>query len=170
MHGFDNESRRPQGAKEPPDRMPGTEALDKMVAAGRLGKKTGAGFYRHRGGRRRPDPTLRALLGLQRARTAPSSDALSERMVLAMINESARCLEEKVVADAGAIDLAMIFGAGLPPFRGGVLRHADRMGLARVESRLIALRAEKGERFKPAQLLSRLAASGGSFTSPPVPV
>jgi 3-hydroxyacyl-CoA dehydrogenase / enoyl-CoA hydratase / 3-hydroxybutyryl-CoA epimerase len=150
-----------------PDRMPAASALEKLVAAGRLGRKTGAGFYRHRGRRRTPDPALRTLLDLQRARRAPGGD-LAERMVLAMINESARCLEEQVVADAGAIDLAMVFGAGFPPFRGGVLRHADQMGLARVESRLIALRAEKGERFKPADLLSRLAASGGTFTSPPV--
>lgn len=149
-----------------PDRMPAASALEKMVAAGRLGKKTGLGFYRHEGGRRRADRAVRALLGLERPRRAPSLDALAERMVLAMINESARCLEEKVVTDAGALDVAMIFGAGFPPFRGGVLRHADTMGLQRVVSRLTALRAEKGERFKPAQLLENLAANGGTFTSP----
>ncbi|MBI1797618.1 MAG: enoyl-CoA hydratase/isomerase family protein [Candidatus Eisenbacteria bacterium] len=150
-----------------PDRMPPATALETLVAAGRLGRKTGAGFYRHRGGRRRPDPALRSLLRLERGRRVPGGDTLAERMVLAMINESARCLEEKVVADAGAIDLAMVFGAGFPPFRGGVLRHADSIGLARVEARLIALKAEKGERFTPAALLSRLAASGGTFTAPP---
>jgi 3-hydroxyacyl-CoA dehydrogenase/enoyl-CoA hydratase/3-hydroxybutyryl-CoA epimerase len=150
-----------------PDRMVAAAPLEKMVAAGRLGRKAGLGFYRHRGGRRRPDPAVRALLGLERGRRAPSPPALAERMVLAMINEAARCLEEKVVADAGTLDLAMIFGAGFPPFRGGVLRHADAMGLAKVESRLIALRAEKGERFKPAGLLSRLASSGGTFTALP---
>jgi 3-hydroxyacyl-CoA dehydrogenase/enoyl-CoA hydratase/3-hydroxybutyryl-CoA epimerase len=91
---------------------------------------------------------------------------LAERMVVAMINEAARCLEEKVVADAGAIDLAMIFGAGFPPFRGGLLRYADTFGLAKVEMRLTALRAEKGERFAPSALLSRLVAEGGSFTAP----
>jgi 3-hydroxyacyl-CoA dehydrogenase/enoyl-CoA hydratase/3-hydroxybutyryl-CoA epimerase len=149
-----------------PGRMPAADALEKMVAAGRLGKKSGLGFYRHEGGRRRPDRAARALLGLERPRRTPGHDALAERMVLPMINESARCLEEKVVADAGALDLAMIFGAGFPPFRGGVLRHADTMGLQRVVSRLTALRAEKGERFQPARLLESLAASGGTFTSP----
>jgi 3-hydroxyacyl-CoA dehydrogenase/enoyl-CoA hydratase/3-hydroxybutyryl-CoA epimerase len=147
-----------------PDRAPGSSPLEKMIAAGRLGRKNGLGFYRHAGRRRRPDPGLRRLLGLTRGRRAASLDALAERMVLAMINEAARCLEEKVVADAGMLDLAMIFGAGFPPFRGGVLRHADGLGLAKVEARLIALRAEKGDRFKPAALLSRLAAEGGTFT------
>jgi 3-hydroxyacyl-CoA dehydrogenase/enoyl-CoA hydratase/3-hydroxybutyryl-CoA epimerase len=147
-------------------RMPPTAALETMLAAGRLGRKSGLGFYRHRGRQRRQDPALRRLLGLTRARRAPTREALSERMVLAMINEAARCLEEKVVADAGMLDVAMIFGAGFPPFRGGVLRHADTLGLAKVEARLIALRAEKGERFEPAALLSRLAAEGGTFTAP----
>ena len=109
---------------------------------------------------------MRELLGLTRVRSAPNPELLSDRMVLAMINESARCLEEKVVEDAGMIDLAMIFGAGFPPFRGGPLRHADGLGLARVESRLTALRAEKGERFAPAALLSRLATAGQTFTQP----
>lgn len=147
-----------------PDRMTPSDALEKLLAAKRLGKKSGAGFYRHRGRKSVPDPNLRALLGLKRERRAQSLELLSERMVLAMINEAARCLEEGVVADAGMLDLAMIFGAGFPPFRGGLLRHADTLGLARIEARLTALRAEKGQRFAPAKLLSKLAAEGGTFT------
>jgi 3-hydroxyacyl-CoA dehydrogenase/enoyl-CoA hydratase/3-hydroxybutyryl-CoA epimerase len=149
-----------------PDRSPKSTSLEKLVAAGRLGHKSGVGFYRYAGKKRHPDPTLRRLLGLSRERSGTRQDAITERMVLAMINEASRCLEEKVVADAGAVDVAMIFGAGFPPFRGGVLRHADTLGLARVESRLIALRAEKGERFAPSPLLARLAAEGGTFTAP----
>ncbi len=149
-----------------PDRMTISPALEKLVAAGRLGKKSGRGFYRHRGRKREADPALRELLGLTRTRQAPSPEALAERMVLGMINEAARCLEEEVVADAGMLDLAMIFGAGFPPFRGGPLRHADTLGLAKVESRLNALRAERGERFKPAALLAKLAAAGETFTQP----
>ena len=109
---------------------------------------------------------MRSLLGLTRERSGSRREAITERMVLAMINEASRCLEEKVVADAGALDLAMIFGAGFPPFRGGLLRHADTLGLPRIETRLIALRAEKGERYAPSALLSRLAAEGGTFTAP----
>jgi 3-hydroxyacyl-CoA dehydrogenase / enoyl-CoA hydratase / 3-hydroxybutyryl-CoA epimerase len=149
-----------------PDRMASSPALERLIEVGRLGKKSGMGFYRHGGKRRRPDPHVRGLLGVTRERKAQSSTVLSERMVLAMINESAMCLEEGVVPDAGKVDLALVMGAGFPPFRGGPLRHADTIGLARVEARLIALRAEKRERFRPAELLSRLAAEGGTFTSP----
>ena len=147
-----------------PDRTAPSSSLEKLTAAGRLGRKSGLGFYRHAGKRRHPDPSVRRLLGVSRERAY--REALTDRLVLAMVNEAARCLDEKVVADAGAIDLAMIFGAGFPPFRGGVLRHADTVGLPKVEARLTALRAEKGERFAPSALLSRLAAEGGTFTAP----
>jgi 3-hydroxyacyl-CoA dehydrogenase/enoyl-CoA hydratase/3-hydroxybutyryl-CoA epimerase len=149
-----------------PDRMEPAPALEKLAAAGRLGKKSGLGFYHHRGGRRRTDRQLREILGLSRERRPQSLDALSERMVLAMIVESSRCLEDRVVADAGMLDLAMVFGAGFPPFRGGPLRHADTIGLPRVLARLTALRAERGERFKPSELLTRLAEAGQTFTQP----
>src|SRR6266850_1559333 len=147
-----------------PDRMEGSPALDTLIAAGRLGRKSGRGFYRHRGGTRLPDPRLRELLKLKRERRVPALEILSERMMFAMINEAARCLEDGVVADAGLVDLAMIFGTGFPPWRGGPLRYADSVGLAKIESRLRALRAERGGRFAPAALLTRLAAEGGSFT------
>lgn len=153
-----------------PERMQDAPALETLIAAGRLGKKSGRGFYRHRGRRREPEPELRVLLHLTRQRHAASPEVLHERLVLAMINEAARCLEEGVVTDAGRLDLAMIYGTGFPPFRGGLLRHADAIGLKRVEERLIALRAEKGERFAPVRLLSRLAAEGGTFTDPPASV
>jgi 3-hydroxyacyl-CoA dehydrogenase/enoyl-CoA hydratase/3-hydroxybutyryl-CoA epimerase len=148
-----------------PDRMEAAPALETLIAAGRLGRKSGRGFYRHRGGKRLPDSHLRELLKLKRERRVPALEILSERMVLAMINEAARCLEDGVVADAGLLDLAMIFGTGFPPWRGGPLRYADSMGLVKIESRLGALRAERGERFAPAGLLVRLAAEGGSFTA-----
>jgi len=149
-----------------PDRMSAAPAIEKLLAAGRLGKKSGLGFYRHRGRQRTADPALRALLGRTRVRRAQSPELLSERMVLAMINEGARCLEESIVPDAGMLDVAMIFGAGFPPFRGGLMRHADALGLSKIEARLNALRAEKGERFSPAKRLVKLAAEGGAFTGP----
>lgn len=149
-----------------PTHMTSSPELDKMVAAGRLGRKNGLGFYRYPAGRRAHDPRLRSLLSLTRRRKPQTLDVISERLFLVMANEAARCLEEGVAADAGKLDLAMIFGAGFPPFRGGLLRHADTFGLQRAEQRLIALRAEKGDRFEPARLLSKLASEGGSFTAP----
>ncbi len=147
-----------------PTRMQPAPLLEKLVAAGRLGRKSGTGFYRHAGRKRTPDPMVSALLGQAASRRPGSLEQLSERMALAMVNEGARCLEEGVVADAGAVDTAMIFGAGFPPYRGGVLRWADATGLPHVVERLRALRAEKGERFEPCALLVTKAERGGSFT------
>jgi 3-hydroxyacyl-CoA dehydrogenase/enoyl-CoA hydratase/3-hydroxybutyryl-CoA epimerase len=147
-----------------PSRMQPAPLLEKMVGAGRLGRKSGTGFYRHAGRRRTADPAVRNLLGLPAVRTGATPDQLAERMTLAMVNEGARCLEEGIVDGAGAVDVAMIFGAGFPPFRGGVLRHADSLGLPQVVARLRALRAEKGERFEPCALLVRTAEAGKSFT------
>ncbi len=152
-----------------PGRMSPAPALDRLVAAGRLGRKSGGGFYRRRGARREPDPRVPGWIGLERRPRTASGEALAGRMVLAMINEGARCVEDGVVDHADAVDVAMIFGAGFPPFRGGPMRYADGIGLRQVESRIGALRAEKGERFAPAPLLVRLAAEGGSFTGVPGP-
>ncbi len=151
-----------------PGRMAPAPLLETMVAAGRLGKKAGLGFYRHAGRRRSADPSLRALLKLPAMRTGTRPEQHTERMTLAMVNESARCVEEGIVADAGQVDVAMIYGAGFPPFRGGPLRWADSLGLPNVVARLRALRAEKGERFEPCALLVRTAEAGRTLTSPPV--
>lgn len=147
-----------------PDRMQPAPLLEKLVAAGRLGRKNGLGFYRHEGRNRTPDPAVRGLLGLSGARPSRGADALAERMAMAMINEGARCVEEGIVADAGQVDVAMIFGAGFPPYRGGVLRYADTLGLPHVVARLTALKAEKGVRFEPCALLVRKAGAGETFT------
>jgi 3-hydroxyacyl-CoA dehydrogenase/enoyl-CoA hydratase/3-hydroxybutyryl-CoA epimerase len=147
-----------------PERMQPSPALEKLLAAGRLGKKNGTGFYRHKGRKREPDRSVRGLIGLNQARHPKSLDSLAERMVLAMINESARCVEEGIVAGAEQVDLAMVFGAGFPAYRGGVLRHADTMGLESVVDRLRSLRAEKGPRFEPCALLAANAATEKTFT------
>jgi 3-hydroxyacyl-CoA dehydrogenase/enoyl-CoA hydratase/3-hydroxybutyryl-CoA epimerase len=106
------------------------------------------------------------VLGLSRERSTTRSEMILERMVLLMINEAARCLEEKVVSDAGMLDLAIVFGAGFPPYRGGLLRHADTLGLPHIESRLAALAAERGPRFSPATMIRLLAQRGETFTQP----
>ncbi len=147
-----------------PERMQPAPLLETLVAAGRLGRKNGRGFYRHEGRRRTPDPAVPGLLGVRGSRRPRDLQPLAERMALSMANEGARCLEEGIVADAGAVDVAMIYGAGFPPFRGGVLRWADATGLPRVVERLRALRADKGGRFEPCALLVTKAERGETFT------
>jgi 3-hydroxyacyl-CoA dehydrogenase/enoyl-CoA hydratase/3-hydroxybutyryl-CoA epimerase len=149
-----------------PERLAPAPQLEALVQAGLLGRKSGAGFYRHWRGRRTLEAQAARLLRPARARRPASPEALAGRMALALVNEAAHCLADGVVGDSGTLDLALLYGAGFPPFRGGPLRYADALGLAQVEARLTALRAEKGERFRPAPLITELAAAGGRFTEP----
>ncbi len=146
-----------------PTRMQPVPMMEKMVAAGRLGRKNGRGFYRHAGRKRSVDPDVRALLSLGPEDRTGDVAMMTERMVLAMVNEGARCVEEGIVTSPDHVDLAMIFGAGFPPFRGGVLRHADTLGLPHVVERLRAL-AAKAPRFEPCALLVAKAERGERWT------
>ena len=76
-----------------------------------------------------------------------------DRLVLPMVNEAARCLEEKIVARPLDVDLGMVMGTGFPPFRGGLLRYADRRGVAAVIERLNALAQAVDPRFAPSEAL-----------------
>jgi 3-hydroxyacyl-CoA dehydrogenase/enoyl-CoA hydratase/3-hydroxybutyryl-CoA epimerase len=80
-----------------------------------------------------------------------------------MVNEAAFCLEEKIVSGVMEIDGGMIFGTGFPPFRGGLLRYADRIGIREVVVKLEELQEKHGERFKPAKLLKKMEKSGKGF-------
>lgn len=133
-----------------------TSLLDTLVSDGRLGKKNERGLYRYRKGRRTdPDDGVYGLIGAPAARELPP-ETMQERMVLAMVNEAARCLEEAVVRTARDVDMAMVMGTGFPPFRGGVLRHADAVGIPIVVDRLSRLAGAQGERFRPASALEEM--------------
>ena len=80
-----------------------------------------------------------------------------------MINEAAFCLEDRIVAGPSKLDLAMIFGTGFPPFRGGLLRYADDLGIDRVVNRLEDLAERLGPRFSPSPLLTSMAESRKTF-------
>ncbi len=137
-------------------KMGGEEAL---AASGRLGRKNGKGFYDYEDGKRgAPAREAYAALRVERRDASPlPAEVMEARLVLPMINEAAFCLEDEIVADPARLDLAMIFGTGFPPFRGGLLRHADSIGLGRVFSRLDDLAERLGPRFAPADLIQRLA-------------
>ncbi len=145
------------------DRMQASTVVDKLFADGRFGKKNGKGLYLYENGKRQgPDPSVYKVLGVGTPHAVDPKAAV-ERMILAMINEAALILDEKIVATAGELDLAMIMGTGFPPFRGGLLRHADSLGLPYILARLDELSSRHGKRFHPTEPLRRLAQSDGKF-------
>ncbi len=134
-----------------------TPVLGALVESGRLGMKTDGGFYKYAAGKRRSvDPKVYSAAKVDRVRELPM-ETLQERMILAMVNEAAVCLEDGVASEARDIDVAMVLGAGFPPFRGGLLRHADETGIPLVVDRLSRLADAQGERFRPAELLREMA-------------
>ena len=137
--------------------------LDTLVAAGRLGKKNGRGLYCYSKGKRMAaDADVYGLVNAPTPRELPP-ETLQERMVLAMVNEAAYCLQESVVREPRDIDIAMVMGTGFPPFRGGVLRHADDVGIPVVVDRLSRLADAHGERFRPASVLQSMVREQRSF-------
>ncbi len=137
------------------DRMRVSGLLEATKHAGLLGKKKNKGFYIYGDGEKKVNPGIYGLVQAAVKREIPDETAL-KRMIYGMINEAGRCLEEKVVDDAQAVDIAMIMGTGFPPFRGGLWQYAEDTGLANIVIDLAALEKEFGApRFSPCAYLSR---------------
>jgi 3-hydroxyacyl-CoA dehydrogenase/enoyl-CoA hydratase/3-hydroxybutyryl-CoA epimerase len=113
--------------------------LERMVAEGRLGKKSGQGFYRFRNGRpqipRGPDPD--------------PGGPVEQRLMLRLLNEAVACLRERVVADEDLLDAGVVFGTGFAPFRGGPLHYNRQAGITSQERQLKDLEERFGARFTP---------------------
>jgi 3-hydroxyacyl-CoA dehydrogenase/enoyl-CoA hydratase/3-hydroxybutyryl-CoA epimerase len=125
--------------------------MSEVLATGVTGRKGGRGFYLYEGGKRKGiNPEIEELLRTASAGRLPSATEAEERMVFGMVNEAARTLDDGVVDSPEALDVAMIMGTGFPPFRGGLLRYADRLGLDLVAMRLRLYAAKVGDRFEPA--------------------
>lgn len=130
----------------------------------RLGKKGGLGFYKYEDGREKEvDQSVYAELALQKTGASITDKEIQERSVFVMVNEAARILEDGIVARPSDVDLGMIMGTGFPPFRGGLLRYADKVGLLRIVQRLEHYRQAYGDRFEPAPLLKAKAQAGETF-------
>ena len=142
-------------------RMAPPPVLAALAADGRTGRKGGRGFYRYDGERKRVDEAVYELIGWEPAEIA--DDEIAERLWLAMLNETARSIADGVIENPVDVDLGVIFGFGFPAFRGGLLRHADRVGLDHVVARLSAHAERHGERLAPAPLLVEKAARGETF-------
>jgi 3-hydroxyacyl-CoA dehydrogenase len=142
---------------------------DKLYELGRLGQKTGKGWYRYDEARRPiPDPEVVDLIrSLAAAAQIPqrsfSDDEIVQRSILALVNEGARVLDEGFALRASDIDVIYVNGYGFPGWRGGPMFHADRLGLGTVLERINTFHRELGPRWAPAPLLVRLAAQGGTF-------
>jgi 3-hydroxyacyl-CoA dehydrogenase len=144
---------------------------DAVVESGRLGQKTGHGYYRYEEGSRTPlpDPDVESLIADVSARLGVTRRSFSEtemieRMIFPLINEGARILQEGIARRASDIDVVWINGYGFPRWRGGPMFHAGEVGLAYVAAQLTLFAEESGEpSLRPAPLLAELAEAGATF-------
>lgn len=128
--------------------------LKEIIAAGFLGKKSGRGFYQTVGKKAVPNPEMVAFI----SRHVPPAkefdpNIIRMRLLFPMINEAARCLEEKVVSSPTVVDMGLILGTGFPPFRGGLLRYADELGILSIVDQLEIFSREISPRFAPSGAL-----------------
>jgi 3-hydroxyacyl-CoA dehydrogenase/enoyl-CoA hydratase/3-hydroxybutyryl-CoA epimerase len=146
---------------------PLNNTIERMLAQGWLGRKSGKGFYVYSSTAERPNPELSAYQP-ESEPTDGDDSALRDRLVLVMVNEAGRCLEEGVVTDPADVDFAMIMGTGWAPFQGGPLRYADSIGISTLVARLRDLSQKGRDYFAPCALLNEMASRGSSFypTSP----
>jgi 3-hydroxyacyl-CoA dehydrogenase / enoyl-CoA hydratase / 3-hydroxybutyryl-CoA epimerase len=146
------------------DRMIPAQSLAKVIEAGRTGRKGGKGFYRYEQGKKKGvDETVYPLFSSTGQRMLIGARDIVERCVFAMLNEAARCLEEGIVSSPRDGDVGAVFGIGFPPFRGGPFRYLDTLGIPTVIRALEVLDGRFSPRFRPAQILREMAASGAHF-------
>jgi 3-hydroxyacyl-CoA dehydrogenase/enoyl-CoA hydratase/3-hydroxybutyryl-CoA epimerase len=126
----------PLGVPVPPE-------LREFVAQGRLGKKTGYGFYRY-DAKGRPRRVRRSSGG-----RLPRHLPIMERLVLRLLNEAMVCLREEIVGGPNAVDAGMVYGTGFAPYLGGPMRYAESLGATGIGHSLYRLSQEYGERFAP---------------------
>lgn len=144
---------------------------DRMVQEGRLGRKSGVGWYRYPGGGGKViDPLLEDLITEEAhfakvQRREFSADDIRDRLVLAMINEAIAILDEGIATRAADIDLVMTQGYGFPRWRGGLMFHADTLGVDNIRVKLKEYAAEDALVWQPVGLLQDLCDRGERLDS-----
>ena len=165
------QTRKAQMATRPTDRR-WNDLIMKLCDLGRLGQKSGKGWYRYDKGDRTPhrDPELEAFVEAESARMGIKRRAMSEteiikRCLYGMINEGARLLEQGIALRPSDIDVTYLTGYGFPAHHGGPMFLADRIGLDQVLADIRRLHAEYGYWWQPAPLLEKLVREGRNFAS-----
>jgi 3-hydroxyacyl-CoA dehydrogenase/enoyl-CoA hydratase/3-hydroxybutyryl-CoA epimerase len=147
-----------------PNRLGFPPWMDRLPEDSRLGAKARRGFYSYRNGQRtEPDRAVYSLLGLRPTGINPDPSRTVDRLLLPMVNEAARCLDERIVRDARQLDLAMILGTGFPPFRGGLCRWADEQGVVDLRIGMERWAAKLGDRFRPSAAFERVVEARGFY-------
>jgi 3-hydroxyacyl-CoA dehydrogenase len=161
----------------PPVPYRASEIGTRMYEAGRLGQKTGKGFFAYPDGARKPtrDPEVEAIIEAESqrlgiARRTIGTEEIVERCMYALINQGARLLGDGIALRASDIDVVYIFGYGFPAYRGGPMWWADTVGVKKIYDRIVAWHNELGPQWEPAPLLAEIAARNGTFAERPVAV
>ncbi|MGB5412467.1 MAG: fatty acid oxidation complex subunit alpha FadB [Woeseiaceae bacterium] len=145
---------------------------DVMYENDRLGQKNGRGYYAYETDKRgRPkkvvDDSVAALLApIIDGKETLSAEDIVDSMMIPMCLEAVRCLEDGIAASATDVDLALIYGVGFPPFRGGALHYIDDVGIAAFVARADALAENAGPMramYEPTEKLREMAAASGAF-------
>jgi 3-hydroxyacyl-CoA dehydrogenase len=141
---------------------------ERVYQTGCYGRKTGAGWFDYSGEKPVPNPKVVAVIQdyLNEKGVGPKTMTPKEivnRMMARAINEAAYMIQEGICDRPQDMDLAMIYGTGFPPYRGGTLRYADAWGIGNVYQHLVKLEKEHGVRFKPCNLLKEMAEQGKTF-------
>jgi 3-hydroxyacyl-CoA dehydrogenase len=153
------------------ERMP--ELVERMVEAGRIGQRSGSGFYRYEGRDRLPDPDAIAIITAEAQRQGIQQRTFTDEEILAglfhpLVNEGAKELEEGIAIRASDIDVAWTNGYGFPIHTGGPMFWGEQIGLDKVLATARALGAENGQtRWGPSKLLERLVAEGKGWKDAP---